>query len=112
NQKAPAAFRKARSLEFRAFLQEWTSAPASHLTKLIEEPGEGYEMLHDETSEYPAGSPVIDQIFAAYRSLRFRHQANYATHKLERTTDKPLSILAWPAAVLQQRTQFAATFCL
>lgn len=111
-ENATAVYRRERSIAFKAFLHEWSSSPDSHLAKLIEKPAEGYELLHDEQSEYPAGSPIIDNIFAAYKAIRFRHQTNYAAHKLERNTDSPLQILKWPAAVLQTRTQFCATFCL
>ena len=48
----------------------------------------------------------------AYRSMRFRQQGNYATHKLDKQTDKPLRILKWPAALLQERMQGLAQFCL
>lgn len=105
-------YRKARATAFQAFLSNWERAPDSHLSKLIENPAKGYEMLHHEISEYPLESQITDQIFSAYQAMRFEHQANYAAYKLERTTDRPLSILKWPAAVLQERAQAGATFCL
>lgn len=104
-------YRSERDLAFRKFLREWTSAPDSHLQELIENPAKGYEMLHDEQAPYPAGSPVIDKIFQAYKAIRFTHQANYAGHKLQKKTER-VSILQWPAAVLQSRIQFFTSFCL
>ncbi len=104
-------YRQERELAFRKFLHEWASSPDSHLQELIENPAEGYEMLHDEHSSYPAGSPVIDKIFQAYKTIRFKHQANYAGHKLQKKTDR-LGILKWPAAVLQNRMQFFTSMCL
>ncbi len=106
-----ALYRQERDVAFQTFLHEWTTAPDSHLKELIENPAEGYEMLHDERAPYPAGSPVIDKIFQAYKAIRFKHQANYAGHKLQKKTDR-LSILKWPAAVLQSRIQFFTSMCL
>lgn len=112
NGKAQAEFRESRATAFQAMLSEWGGSPDSHLSELIEKPAEGYELLHDQESHYPAGSPVVDEIFAAYKATRFKHQANYAAHKLERSTDYPLRILKWPAAVLQERMQHFASTCL
>jgi hypothetical protein len=112
NKKAQTGYRESRATAFQAMLNEWSGSPDSHLTELIEKPAEGTELLHDQESHYPAGSPVIDKVFAAYKVTRFKHQANYAAHKLERSTDYPLRILKWPTAVLQERMQFCATFCL
>src|SRR5207247_8144049 len=69
-------------------------------------------MLHDERTEYSPNSEVLEKVFIAYTSIRFRHQANYSTHKLQKQTSKPFSILKWPSVVLQQRTQGFAAFCL
>ncbi len=104
-------YRQERDLAFKTFLYEWTSAPDSHLQQLIENPAEGYAMLHDERAPYPAGSPVIDKIFQAYKTIRFKHQANYAGHKLQKKTDR-LWILKWPAVVLQRRMQLFTSMCL
>jgi hypothetical protein len=41
-----------------------------------------------------------------------RHQCSYSTHKLQKQTNKPFGILKWPAAVLQERMQKWAAFCL
>jgi hypothetical protein len=112
NKKASANYRVSRATAFQAMLNDWGGSPDSHLSELIEKPAEGYEMLHDQESHYPAGSAVIDKIFAAYKATRFKHQANYAAHKLERSTDYPLRILKWPAAVLQERMQLFASMCL
>jgi hypothetical protein len=112
SKKAVAAFRDSRATAFQAMLNQWSSSPDSYLTELIEKPAEGYELLCEGHSPYPAGSVVIDRIFDAYKAMRLRHQANYAAHKLDRSTDHPLSILKWPVAVLQERMQACATFCL
>lgn len=104
-------YRQERDLAFKKFLHEWTSAPDSHLQELIDNPAEGYAMLHDEHATFPAGSPVIDKIFQAYKAIRFKHQANYSGHKLQKKTER-LWILKWPAAVLQSRMQFFTSMCL
>ena len=69
-------------------------------------------MLHDEPAKYASDTLVLHRIFSAYRSLRFTHQVDYATYKLQRHTDKPLRILKWPVALLQMRTEAVASFCL
>jgi hypothetical protein len=105
-------YKKARDLEFRAFLREWSGSPDSHLRSLVEHPLAGYEMLHDEPTLPSDGSPVIHALFSAYKTLRFRHQANYADFKLQNHTDKLVNVLGWPSAVLQRRIQGFSTFCL
>jgi hypothetical protein len=112
NAGEPAAYRAARHKKFQAFLNEWGATPDSHLADLIENPESGYQMLHDDPTKYTPGSPVLESVFAAYKSIRFRHQANYATYKLQKQTSKPFSVLKWPAAVLQQRIQGFTAFCL
>jgi hypothetical protein len=110
--EGPSQYRKSRDLQYQKFLSEWAGATDSHLTDLIENPEAGYQLLHDERTAYTPGSAVLESIFGVYRSMRFKRQSNYATHKLQKNTDKPFSILKWPAAVLQQRTQGLAAFCL
>lgn len=112
NQSDLAAYRAARDRSFKAFMREWDGSLDSHLTKLIESPEAGYQLLHEEPTKYAPDSPVVAKVFSAYKSMRFRHQDNYATHKLQKTTSKPLQILKWPAAILQERTQALASFCL
>jgi len=112
NQGEPAAYRTARDRRFKAFMREWSGTLDSHLTELIESPEAGYQLLHDEPTKYAPDSLVVEKVFSAYKSIRFRHQANYATHKIQKTTGKPFRILKWPAAVLQARTQALASFCL
>lgn len=111
DKKAGKTYREERDTAFQAFLHDRKSAADSYLRELIENPAEGYEMLHDERTQYSAGSPVIDKIFQAYKAIRFKHQANYAGHKLQNKTDR-IWILKWPAAVLQARMQFWASFFL
>jgi hypothetical protein len=111
NAGEPAAYHAARDRQFQAFMREWSGTLDSHLTELIEIPEAGYQMLHDEPTKYAPDSPVLEKIFGAYKSMRFRHQANYATHKLQKHTSKPFDILKWPSAILQQRTQAMAAFC-
>ncbi len=112
NQGEPAAYRAAREVSFRAFMREWDGTLDSHLTTLIESPESGYQLLHEEPTKYATESPAIQKVFSAYKSIRFRHQENYANYKLQKTTNHPLQILKWPAAVLQERTQALASFCL
>jgi hypothetical protein len=112
NAKQPAEYQEARDRAFRAFLHEWSGALDSQLIRMVEHPQGGYQMLHDEPTKLAPDSPVLEKIFKAYRSMRFRHQDNYATHKLDKWTDKPLRILKWPAALLQERMQGLASFCL
>ncbi len=112
NQSEPSAYRAARDKSFKAFMREWDGTLDSHLTKLIESPEAGYQLLHEDPTKYAPDSPAVEKVFSAYKSMRFRHQDNYATHKLQKTTSKPLRILKWPAAVLQERTQALASFCL
>jgi hypothetical protein len=112
NQSEPAAYRAARDRSFKAFMREWDGTLDSHLTKLIESPEAGYQLLHEEPTKYAPDSPAVEKVFSAYKSMRFRHQDNYATHKLQKTTSKPFRILKWPAAILQERTQALASFCL
>jgi hypothetical protein len=112
NAKQPAEYQHSRDKEFRAFLHEWSRALDSQLTRIVEHPQAGYELLHEEPTRYAVDSPVLEKVFKAYRSMRFRHQDNYATHKLDKQTDKLLRILKWPAALLQERMQGLASFCL
>lgn len=112
NAKQPAEYQESRDKAFRGFLHEWSGALDSQLTRMVEHPQAGYQMLHDEPTRFAPESPLLEQIFKAYRSMRFRHQDNYATHKLDKQTDKPLYILKWPAALLQGRMQGLASFCL
>jgi hypothetical protein len=79
---------------------------------MVEHPQSGYQLLHDEPTKFAPDNPILEKIFKAYRSMRFRQQDNYAAYKLEKQTDKPLSILKWPAALLQERMQGTAWFCL
>ena len=101
-----------RDRSFKAFMREWNGTLDSHLTKLIESPEAGYQLLHEEPTKYAPDSPVVEKVFSAYKLFRFRHQSSYASHKLQKTTSKPFQILKWPAAVLQERTQALASFCL
>jgi hypothetical protein len=112
NAKQPVEYQESRDKAFRAFLHEWSRALDSQLTRMVEQPLAGYQMLHDEPTRFAPDSPVLEKIFKAYRSIRFRHQDSYATYKLDKQTDKPLSILKWPAALLQERMQGLASFCL
>ena len=112
NLKQPAEYQESRDKAFRAFLHEWSGALDSQLTRMVEHPQAGYQMLHDEPTRFAPDCPVLEKIFKAYRSMRFRQQGNYATHKLDKQTDKPLRILKWPAALLQERMQGLAQFCL
>ena len=104
-------YKKARKLQFDAFLHEWNGSPDSHLTELIENPSSGYQMLHDENTRFSSDSPMLDKIFSAYKLLRFRHQVNYALYKLQNHTDKPFNVLGWPSAVLHRRIQAFTAFC-
>lgn len=104
------SFVAARDRHFRLFMSEWANSPDSHLLELIEDPDAGF--LHDDPTSYPMDSPQLGKVFSAYRSTRFRHQLAYASHKLQRHTDRPLSILKWPAALLQDRMQAVAVTCL
>lgn len=106
------AYRAERDTQFHFFLNEWTRTADSHLTDLIESPEGGYKLLHDNRTKYPHGSAIVNEVFDAYKALRFRHQSNYATHKLQKQTSKTFHILSWPSAVLQQRMQAIASFCL
>ena len=112
NFKQPKEYQDLRDKAFRAFLYEWTRALDSQLTRMVEHPQSGYQLLHDEPTKFAPDNPILEKIFKAYRSMRFRQQDNYAAYKLEKQTDKPLSILKWPAALLQERMQGTAWFCL
>lgn len=112
NPAEPAAYRAARARQFQVFMREWGGTVDSHLTELIENPEAGYQLLHDEPTKYAPESPMLEKIFGAYKSIRFRHQSNYASHKLQKQTNKPFGILKWPAAMLQERMQNWAAFCL
>lgn len=112
NPTEPAAYRAGRERQFRAFLHEWEGTPGSHATQLIDDPEAGYQMLHEKSTPYRPHSPVLEKVFEAYKALRFRHQANFATYKLQKHTDRPFRILKWPSAVLQARVEGLATFCL
>jgi hypothetical protein len=111
NPNEPDAYRQARDREFQTFLREWSGTLDSHLTDLVDRPESGYRMLHDEPTRPDPSSNVLVQVFSAYKSMRFRHQVNYATHKLQKETGK-ISVLKWPSAVLQSRTQGFSAFCL
>jgi hypothetical protein len=109
---AVAAYEAERDRAFRAFMHEWSRSLDSQLTRLVENPQAGYQMLHDEPTKLTPNCPVLEKIFRAYRSMRFRHQDNYATHKLQKDTAHPMRILKWPAALLQWRVQTFAAACL
>jgi hypothetical protein len=112
NPGAVAAFEAERNRAFRVLMHEWEGSLDSQLTKMVEHPQAGYHLLHDEPTKWAPHCPVLDKIFRAYRSMRFRHQDNYATHKLQKHTAHPLRILKWPAALLQSRVQGFAGACL
>jgi len=52
-------------------------------------------------------------VFEAYKELRLRHQATYAAHKLQRTTNQPLwKPHRWPTNVLNDRLTRLTSGCV
>lgn len=109
---AQETFRRSRAIWFEAFVRDYEGSLDSYLEDMINKPETGYEFLHDPMS-HCVSSPVREEIFAAYKQLRFKHQRNYATYQLLSETDKPLwKVLSWPAKVLQERLEKLASACL
>jgi hypothetical protein len=111
--QAQEKFRALRATWFTAFMHDLKGKLDAHLEDLVDNPEAGYQWLHEQQGDYSPGSQVLEQVFAAYRQLRLKHQANYATHKLKRRADQPLwRPLDWPAPVLVRRTETLASLCL
>jgi hypothetical protein len=110
---AAAAFNDSRRKALNRFVHEWRTSPDSHLVDLVENPDFHFSLLHDEHTVFPKESACLEEIFRAYRVLRFKHQKDFVSHKLQRDTERTfIEILRWPAAVLQARAELTATFCL
>jgi hypothetical protein len=111
--QAVAKFRAKRAQWFGAFIHQHEGTQDSILHDLIEAPEACYTPLHDSTSDYSPDSPVLDRVFEAYRTLRLKHQAHYAAHKLQRTTNQPpWKPHKWPINVLNDRLGSLTSTCL
>jgi hypothetical protein len=106
-------FRERRAVWFATFKHQHEQTLDSQLHELIEAPEACYTSLHDGSTPYSAGSPVQERVFEAYRELRLRHQATYAAHKLQRSTNQPLwKPHRWPIKVLIDRLIGLTSSCV
>jgi len=116
NQGDPEAvnkFREKRAVWFATFKHQHEQALDSLLHELIEAPEACYTSLHDGSTGYTTGNPVLNRVFEAYKELRLRHQATYAAHKLQRTTNQPLwKPHRWPTNVLNDRLTRLTSGCV
>jgi hypothetical protein len=111
--QAQQKFRASRAQWFSTFNFEVKGKLGALVEDLVDNPEAGYQWLHKPQTDYSDGSHILETVFEAYGQLRFKHQANYATFKLQRRTDEPLwKPFAWPAPVLVGRTELLASFCL
>ncbi len=110
---AAAAYREKRVKWFVAYLHQHRGKLDSQLQGLIEGPESQYSALHELPSRYPADSGVARQVFEAYKALRFKHQSDYAAHKLKKDTTQPLwKPHRWPTAVFKGRLDGLSSFCV
>lgn len=113
DQNALRAFQEKRALWFTAFIHQHDGAEDSVLHELIEAPEACYMALHDGSSEYSEANSVLERVFEAYKSLRLKHQAYYASHKLQKFTNQPLwKPHKWPINVLNARLTMITSACI
>jgi len=63
NAKQPGEYQESRDQAFRVFLHEWSRTLDSQLTRMVEHPEAGYQMLHDEPTKFAPDSPVLEKKF-------------------------------------------------
>ena len=69
--------------------------------------------MHEPTTPYSKDSSALERVFAAYKTLRLKHQADYAAHKLQKETDQPFwKPHKWPINVLKGRLTAIVSTCL
>ena len=80
---------------------------------MIEAPESRYTALHEPSTPYTLGNPTLGRVFAAYRALRLKHQADYAAHKLQIATNVPFwKPHKWPINLLKSRLTAVVSACL
>lgn len=79
-----AEFNKIRDRWFSTFRMEHADHLSAKLKEVLDDDSEEQFSLHDaDALESTAGKePVLNELFAAYRLLRIRHQILYANYKL------------------------------
>jgi hypothetical protein len=113
NPDAVKDYQEKREKWFTAFLQQHRGKLDSLLHDLIESPEAQYTPLHDPQSSYSHRSKVLPAIFEAYKALRLKHQADYASHKLRKDTDQPFwKPHKWPTTVLKERLKGLSSACI
>lgn len=113
NSNAVNEYVEKRKIWFKSFMLSHDGKLDSKLTDMIESAEATYSLLHDHKTGYNRSSSVASMVFEAYRSLRLMHQADYAAHKLKRTTNQPFwKPRRWPVIVLRERLATIASFCI
>ena len=106
-------FEEKRAKWFTVFKHEHEGKLDSILHNLIESPEASYIPLHDGLSPYSPARPVLDRVFEAYKALRLKHQAEYAAHRLQKSTDEPIwKPHKWPVNVLKSRLSTVTGTCI
>lgn len=98
NPAGQQAFEASRKRWFAEFLQEHEGKLEAQFTLLAKDPDDfSSDWLLNPPTPYSATSASLPHVFEAYHRLRFKHQLNYAAHKLSDSKDKPLwEFLKWP----------------
>jgi hypothetical protein len=98
DQNAVEEFRRRRSRWLDEFLQVYQGHLDSKLEALTGELAHAETWLHPRGHEYSPGSPVLGDVFRAYKQLRIEEQYGFALYKLRQTNDKSVwTFLKWPA---------------
>jgi len=77
-------FGKARDRWYSTFKMEYAEHLSAMLKEVLDDDADEQYQLHvaDAADNAPGSGPVLDEIFAAYKLLRIKHQILYANYKL------------------------------
>ncbi len=107
-----ANFEKERAHWLDDFLIAHEGQLETQLEKLTSEAGHAETWLHKPANGYSNDSASLEQVFQAYKRLRFDHQRDYAIYKLRTSRDAPFwQFLKWPAKLQMAALSGAATVC-
>jgi hypothetical protein len=104
------AYTEAREIGLQRLMARYPGQLDSELTDLLEDETDAKCWLHQQ-QPLPAGDetlPDLDELFAAYRDLRIRHQLDYANYKL-RSEQNPL---AWSPRLQEIIFSYASLVCI
>jgi hypothetical protein len=106
------AFKQQREVWFAKFISEYENNPGGKLRGFIADQHHPETWLHPKGPAYTAGSTESADVFEALQHLRFNHQYNYASYKLQNTTDKNFwAFLRWPEPLQLRIFEGGANFC-